>query len=584
MSQRRRSYNATTQFRTLKHNLSKTIRCKSAECSRTPMQLLIIASYLNRLKFIDTINNCIRWDRDQWKFSPGVLAQLLVLLPFTPSFSKIPLCRINEQFSGINLTLLVGESIDPAELNDDLFARLLDRMYEADCSRVFLKVSLSVRLAFNLPENILLHSDTTSHILFGEYPFEEGTTPPILITHGYSKQKRFDLNQVQTGMVTDGDGLIIYSATLDGNKADCTYNNEVILKLKEIYGPEFSKYIYIADSKLLTEPNFNSLTQGDSPIRFISRIPENFSKKIAEKVRAKAFEEDNWVFLGHCCNHPSAKESSEYSVYTTPVSVYGHPCYVHLFQTSDGEKKTNKAIEKAKSSLNDSIDQLVKREFACEPDAIAEMNHFIKDHSDDLVYPILTVMKVETWKRGRGRPGKNSKPPVLVISWKIVCEEIQRNEPKIVEKRRRASTFALLTNISPNDVSSRDILLHYKGQIKVEHNFMLLKKPLLAATIYLEKPERIMALMTMLYFSVLMHGILRLVTHIELESIETPPRIGSNNRPLVRPTSETMIWLLSLFTLISEEGGFFIESAMPERKDQIPILFQLTRFDLEFIC
>jgi hypothetical protein len=152
-----------------------------------------------------------------------------------------------------------------------------------------------------------------------------------------------------------------------------------------------------------------------------------------------------------------------------------------------------------------------------------------------------------------------------------------------VEKRRRASTFALLTNISPNDVSSRDILLHYKGQIKVEHNFMLLKKPLLAATIFLEKPERIMALMTMLYFSVLMHGILRLVTHIELESVETPPRIGSNNRPLVRPTSETMIWILSLFTLVSEEDGFFIESAMPERKDQIPILFQLTRFDLDFI-
>jgi len=317
MSHRRRSYNATTQFRALKHNLSKTIRCKAADCSRTPIQLLIIASYLNRLRFIETINNCIRWDQDQWKFSPGVLAQLLVLLPFTPSFSKIPLCRINEQFSGINLTLLVGESIDPAELNDDLFARLLDRMYEADCSRVFLKVSLSVRLAFNLPENILLHSDTTSHILFGEYPIEEGTTPPIIITHGYSKQKRFDLNQIQTGMVTDGDGLIIYSATLDGNKADCTYNNEVILKLREIYGPEFSKYIYIADSKLLTEPNFNSLTEGDSPIRFISRIPENFSKKIAEKVRAKAFAEDTWVFLGHCCNI-QVQRSLQSTQYTQP--------------------------------------------------------------------------------------------------------------------------------------------------------------------------------------------------------------------------------------------------------------------------
>jgi len=170
----------------------------------------------------------------------------MVLLPFIPSFSKVPLSRIHERYSGIDLELLVGEPIDPTELNDYQFARLLDRIYEADCSRLLLKISLSVRLTFNLPENVLLHSDTTSHVLFGDYIPDDDVIPPISITYGYSKQKRNDLKQIQTGMVTDGDGLVIFSSTLDGNKADCTYNNEVILKLKEIYGPDFSKYIYIA--------------------------------------------------------------------------------------------------------------------------------------------------------------------------------------------------------------------------------------------------------------------------------------------------------------------------------------------------
>jgi transposase len=583
MSRRRQSVNPSARLRTLKQDLAKTIHASQQHTGRTPLQLLIIASYLNRLKFIDSVNDHVRWDESQWKFSPGVLAQLMVLLPFTPSFSKIPLSRIDERYSGIDLEPLVGEPIDPSELNDDQFARLLDRIYESDCSRLLLKIALSVRMIFNLPENVILHSDTTSHVLYGDYIPEEDTVPPIVITYGYSKQKRNDLKQIQTGMVTDGDGLIIYSSTLDGNKADCTYNNEVILKLKEIYGPEFSKYIYVADSKLLTEPNFTSLTQGASPIRFISRIPENFSKKIAEKIRTRAYEEDNWVSLGHCCNYPNASESSEYSVFTTDVNVYGHPCHIHLFKTSDGEKKTLKAIEKAESSLKDSIDTLLKKEFACEPDALAEINRFTKEHSSDLVYAILTIQKVGTWKRARGRPGKNSKPPVLVVSWKIVCDEIKKNEQKIEEKRRKASTFALLTNISPDDVSSRDILLHYKGQIKVENNFMLLKKPLLAATIFLEKPERIMALMTMLYFSVLMHGILRVITHIELEKFETPPRISSNNRPLVRPSSDTIIWILSLFTLVSEENRFSIECVMPKRKGEILTLFQLTRFDLDYI-
>jgi len=485
----------------------------------------------------------------------------------------------------MDLELLVGEPIDPTELNDDQFARLLDRIYDADCSRLLLKVALSVRLAFNLPDNVVLHSDTTSHVLFGDYIPDDGDIPPISITYGYSKQKRNDLKQIQTGMVTDGDGLIIFSCVLDGNKADCTYNNEVILKLKEIYGPEFSKYIYVADSKLLTEPNFNSLTQGDHPIRFISRIPENFCKKISEKIRARAFEEDNWVSLGHCCNYPHAPDSSKYSVFTTDVSVYGRSCYIHLYLTSDGEKKTQKAIEKAEFSLKESLETLLKKEFSCEPDAVAEMNRFTKEQSSNLVYAELTVQKVERLKRGRGRPGKNSKPPVLVVSWRIVCEEIRKNEQKIEEKRRKASTFALLTNISPDDVSSRDILLHYKGQIKVETNFKLLKEPLLAATIFLEKPERIMALMSMLYCSVLMHGILRVISHIELEKFETPPKINSNNRPLIRPNSETIVWILSLYTLVSEseEDGFYVESVMQDRKKDIPILFQLTRFDLDFI-
>jgi len=154
---------------------------------------------------------------------------------------------------------------------------------------------------------------------------------------------------------------------------------------------------------------------------------------------------------------------------------------------------------------------------------------------------------------------------------------------KSKRKKEKSSTFALLTNVSPDDVSPKDILLHYKGQIKVENNFKLIKKPLLAATIFLEKPERIMALMTILNFSVLMHGILRVITHIELEKFKVPPKINSNNRPLIRPTSDTMVWILSMFNLVSEEDRFYVESVMINRNKQIPILFQLTRFDLDYI-
>lgn len=112
---------------------------------------------------------------------------------------------------------------------------------------------------------------------------------------------------------------------------------------------------------------------------------------------------------------------------------------------------------------------------------------------------------------------------------------------------------------------------------------MLLKEPLVAATIFLEKPERIMALMTMLYFSVLMDGILRVITHTELESLEEPPTLNSNNWPLIRPNSDTVIWILSLFTMISDDNQIHIESKMAERLDQIGLILQLVRFDPEYV-
>ena len=130
MSRRRQPIIPSARKRTFKQDLSNIIRSShQISENRTPIQLLIIASYLNRLKFIETINAQVRWDEKQWKLSPGVLAQLLVLLPFISALRKIPLSRIHEAYSGIDLELLVGEPIDPLELNDDLFARLLDRLY-----------------------------------------------------------------------------------------------------------------------------------------------------------------------------------------------------------------------------------------------------------------------------------------------------------------------------------------------------------------------------------------------------------------------------------------------------------------------
>ena len=234
------------KMNTLRHQFDQIVQGSEDLAQRTPLPLIVIATYLNRLDFKGYINRHVKWDPAQWKYSPGVLAQLLVIAVFIQANKKIALSRIRQVYAGMDLEMLAGEPVEPTELSDDLFAAMLDRLWLAGCENILSTIALTVRIVFDLPPNYVLHSDTTSHILYGDYDSSEDASDPSLVlpTYGYSKDKRNDLKQIMTGMVTDGDGLIRISHVLDGNTADCKYNHLMIKALQEVYGDEFSRYTY----------------------------------------------------------------------------------------------------------------------------------------------------------------------------------------------------------------------------------------------------------------------------------------------------------------------------------------------------
>ncbi len=116
---------------------------------------------------------------------------------------------------------------------------------------------------------------------------------------------------------------------------------------------------------------------------------------------------------------------------------------------------------------------------------------------------------------------------IQTTTWRICGGDIIADEEKVERKRRKIDSFCLLTSIPSEKMDSKAVLISYKGQNVVESMFLLLKEPLLASTLFLEKPERIEALMTILYFSVLLHGILQLITRLILTLCLEPPRIGT---------------------------------------------------------
>ena len=570
------------KMNTFRHQFDKILQRSEDSANRTPLPLVIIASYLNRLDFIETINRNVRWDPAQWKYSPGILAQLLVIATFIPANKKTALSQIHQVYAGMDLELLVGESINPAELSDHLFANMLDRIWEAQCDNILSTIALTVRTVFDLPPDYILHSDTTSHVLYGDYDSSEFVPDPDRIhpERGLSKAKRGDLKQIMTGMVTDGDGLIRFCHVLDGNTADCEYNHMMIKTLQAVYGEEFSRYTYIADSKLLNKKNLTQICLDAEPVKIISKIPENFAGKLAYKIRILAYEKPEWRPLGICCEHPAGKQKEpEYWVQTYQREVFDIPVWVHIYKSGDAEHNLQKKIQNAREEYASELKSLTGKKFACEPDANADLAVFVKDHSKSFFSVNLSVVSSVKENSPVGRPSAEPKPKKIVTTWSVCAGQILPNEAIIEQQRRNDESFCLLTNIDPDTLGSRDLLLKYKGQHKVENMFSVLKMPLLASTLFLEKPERIEALMTLLYFSVLMHGILQLISRTRIATCKEPPRLGPDNRPLTRPKAETMLNVLALFEIVSSGDDISIRSKMPERRTQLELILFLVDFD-----
>ena len=98
------------------------------------------------------------------------------------------------------MELIFDAPLDPSALNDDCLRRFLDQFAKACPEDFFNQLALKCYAVFDLPRSTLLHGDTTSHEVCGEYEEEEGI-PHLgpMICAGYNKTGRKDrkiFNQV----------------------------------------------------------------------------------------------------------------------------------------------------------------------------------------------------------------------------------------------------------------------------------------------------------------------------------------------------------------------------------------------------
>ena len=110
-----------TQFSSLTHLIQQTAEKRHLVASETPLTATVVASFLDRIEFVETINAALTWDQSQWRVSPGNLGKAIVLLPFIYSGSRLPIYSIFEHYQGMDMALLFTPEVRPEWLTRDAF-------------------------------------------------------------------------------------------------------------------------------------------------------------------------------------------------------------------------------------------------------------------------------------------------------------------------------------------------------------------------------------------------------------------------------------------------------------------------------
>ncbi|MEI7028428.1 IS1634 family transposase, partial [Paenibacillus sp. y28] len=425
-------------------------------------------------------------------------------------------------------------------------ARHLDRISDADVHALYSTLALQA-WKYN-PETVLaFHSDTTSKSVYGAYPDpKEGD---LLITEGYSRDRQGD-KQFQYGLIVDGQGRPVYGDVHDGNQNDKSWNPEVLkaldTQLKKI---NLQGFIYVADSAAMTRETLEQAKQAKAYL--ITRGGNNL-KMVKWALEQADQQEERWSSPQAFA---SSNTSAQYRLQEFAADYEGHAVRLVVVESSALDKKKAHTLEKRVSQEHERITEAMKAlgkiVFHCEHDAQTALGQWRADHPLHFHQLDIRTEAYEEILRPRGRPKKEAVPEI-VTRYRLAFHLIVRDEDAIGMARRKASRFVLVSTV-PNEfqgksMDSAALLQTYKGQIRVECNFSILKDPYFVDEIYLKKPHRVEVLGYLFLIALLVYHTIQ--GKVRSQTSERHPLIATTKRKLAQPTTREIFRLLQYVQVV----------------------------------
>jgi transposase len=389
---------------------------------------------------------------------------------------------------------LISPRVTPQQLNDDALGRALDTLYAYGVTALYSLLAATAAERLGLAPRFV-HLDTTSFHVDGRYNSEaEPEEQVVHITRGYSRDHRPDLNQVMLELMVEHQaGIPLLMQPLSGNSSDTQDFGEAVRLQVNQRQTTYDLTSLVADSALYSEATLEKLAR--TQMKWITRVPATL--RAAQAALAQA-------------DPPAMVALQEgYRAHELPSTYGGVEQRWVLIHSEPRQAQAQRTVNKQWRQQSDQEVKAWKKlggvTFACEADARQALATF----AQALQATVLASSSVGAMPRygKRGRPGPGMQPDQMVYHIEGALASSLAARQALIDQHR---CFILATNeLDATQLPPQQLLDAYKGQTHVERGFRFLKDPeFLASSLYLKKPERIMALLMVMTVCLLVYAAL----------------------------------------------------------------------------
>ncbi len=534
----------------------------------------IVAGIIDEACLVDEVDRKVGV-HPQEHVSPGRAVKAMILNGL--GFLSAPLYLFEEFFSGKATEHLIGPGIKPEHLNDDRLGRVLDKLFDAGLTELFVGVAGRAAERFELPEPTSLHLDATSFHLHGRYDDDDdddddddGREPEgVRITHGYSRDRRPELKQFVVDLMSTGKGGVpLFLRVADGNESDRAVFADLIKGFRARLDLDA---LFVADAALYGAENLASLGE----LRWLCRVPKTLAE--AKRVLAET--------------PPGAFVRSElhegYRIARTRSDYGGVEQRWLVVHSEELEQAAHQRLQRGLAQRERELEAELKRRllsrkvsFACRRDAEEAVEAFAAEHLGKH-HRLATGSPriIEEARYGKpGRPSKGTEPEE--VRYRVAKVEVQRDEAAVEEESKRSGRYVLATNVleeGEEELTDDRLLAEYKGRHAVERGFRFLKDPLFfTASVFLKSPKRVAALAMVMGLCLLIYALGERSLREALAEAGGGIR-HQRGKPTRKPTLRWVFQLFQAVHLLKVDGAERISNLTEERRTILSFLGQSCR-------